>query len=460
MKMPLLSVVAAGAAMIAASGPLAAQGPSPASTVKPRPAPTLPVRSDSATAARPKLQTPADTAKAMTQADRLAIQSDLAWTSHYNGAINGEVGERMIAAIKTFQKDHGGKETGVLNPQERGALAEAAKKAQHNVGWKVITEMTTGARIGLPAKLVPNTAADQNGSRWSSPTGMIQITFTKRKDAGTTTTAAVAEHERKVAARKIEYSAVKPDFFVLSGTQNLKKFYIRGQIGNSEARILTILYDQATEGTMVPVTVAMSSAFNPFPSSKDFPPPRSKVEYSSGIVVSPDGVILADRHAIDGCATITIAGFGNADQIAQDELHDLALLRLYGVQGLPSLAIGDAAPAKSSVTITGIADPQMQNGGHAVSSIAATAGQTAENTLSPAPASGFSGAAVTDSDGKFLGAAHLRPAQVAGPAAPAGQASYVSASTVRDFLRANKITPSSTGADAKAALVRVICVRK
>lgn len=460
MKVPLLSVVAAGAAMIAASGPLAAQGTSPASRVKPKPVPTLSVRSDGTAAARPKLQTPADTAKAMTQADRLAIQSDLAWTSHYNGAINGEVSERMIAAIKAFQKDHGGKETGVLNPQERGALLEAAKKAQHNVGWKVVTEMTTGARIGLPAKLVPTTVADQNGSRWSSSTGTIQITFTRRKDAGTTTTAAVAEQERKTAARKIEYSVVKPDFFVLSGTQNLKKFYIRGQIGNNEARILTILYDQATEGTMVPVTVAMSSAFNPFPSSKDFPPPRSKVEYSSGIVVSPDGAILADRHAVDGCSSITIAGFGNADRIAQDEIHDLVLLRIYGVRDLSALPIGDAAPAKPSVTITGISDPQMQNGGHAVSSVTAMAGQAPENTLAPAPASGFSGAAVTDSDGKFLGTVHLRPAQVAGPAAPASQASYVDAKLVRDFLQANKITTSGSTADAKTAMVRVICVRK
>ncbi len=435
--------------VLAASGPALAQHNARPQQGRAKPAP-----------AAPKLQTPADTAKAMVQADRLAIQSDLAWTGDYNGGINGEVSERMIAAIKAFQKDHGGKETGVLNPQERGALAEAAKKAQHNVGWKIVTEMTTGARVGLPAKLVPNTAADQNGSRWFSPTGTIQIEFTRRKDAGTTTTAAIAERERKDATRKIEYSVVKPDFFVLSGTQNLKKFYIRGQISNNEARILTILYDQATEGTMIPVTVAMSSAFNPFPSSRDFPPPRSKVEYSSGIVVSPDGAILADRHAVDGCGTIAIAGFGNADWVAQDEIHDLVLLRIYGVQGLPALAIGDAATAKVSVTITGIADPQMQNGGSAVSSVTATAGEAPENTLSPAPASGLSGAAVTDSDGKFVGTVHLRPAQVAGPAAPASQATYVGASLVRDFLKANHVTASGGAANAKAAMVRVICVRK
>src|ERR1700732_4507259 len=67
---------------------------------------------------RPALQTPADTANAMAQAERQAIQSDLAWTGHYNGVINGEVRDRMVAAIKSYQTDNGGKPTGVLNPQE------------------------------------------------------------------------------------------------------------------------------------------------------------------------------------------------------------------------------------------------------------------------------------------------------------------------------------------------------
>jgi peptidoglycan hydrolase-like protein with peptidoglycan-binding domain len=86
--------------------------------VKPRPVTTIPIR--------PALQTPADTANAMAQAERLTLQSDLAWVGQYNGAISGEVSERMVEAIKAFQKDKGGKPTGVLNPQERGVLAETA----------------------------------------------------------------------------------------------------------------------------------------------------------------------------------------------------------------------------------------------------------------------------------------------------------------------------------------------
>ena len=111
---------------------------------KPKPVTTVPIR--------PALQTPADTAKAMPQAERLAIQSDLAWVGQYNGAITGEVSERMVAAIKEFQKGRGGKQTGVLNPQERGILADTAKRKQETVGWKIVTDMGTGARLGVPTK--------------------------------------------------------------------------------------------------------------------------------------------------------------------------------------------------------------------------------------------------------------------------------------------------------------------
>ena len=126
-------------------------------------------------AASPALQTPADTANAMAQAERMTLQSDLAWAAQYNGAINGEVSDRMVAAIKEFQKDRGAKQTGVLNPQERGVLSDAAKRRQENVGWKMVTDAVSGARIGIPAKLVPQQTSDANGTKWTSTTGTIQI---------------------------------------------------------------------------------------------------------------------------------------------------------------------------------------------------------------------------------------------------------------------------------------------
>jgi len=65
---------------VAAGTSASAQMTAPSTAgAKPKPVTTVPVR--------PALQTPADTANAMAQAERQAIQSDLAWVGQYNGAI-------------------------------------------------------------------------------------------------------------------------------------------------------------------------------------------------------------------------------------------------------------------------------------------------------------------------------------------------------------------------------------
>jgi peptidoglycan hydrolase-like protein with peptidoglycan-binding domain len=454
------SMLTATLIFVAAGASASAQMTAPSTAgAKPKQVATVPIR--------PALQTPADTANAMAQAERQAIQSDLAWVGQYNGAITGEVSERMVAAIKAFQKERGGKQTGVLNPQERGVLAETAKQRQDNVGWKIVTEAGTGARLGVPTKLVPQQSSDANGAKWSSSTGTIQIQLSRRKETNPSTAKLAEQEKKEPAGRKVEYTVVKPDFFVLSGMQGLKKFYVRGQYRGDEVRILTILYDQATEGTVEPVVIAMSSAFNPFSSGAQMaePPPRKTVEYGTGVVVSDDGAIIADRQITDGCLAIAIAGFGNADRVAEDKDHDLALLRIYGARGLKPLGLSSGA-AKSSVELTGIADPQNQGGGVAASTVKASMAQTGggnDVTLAPPPALGFSGAAALDADGKFAGIALLKTVVVAGPpnATPAAQAVLVPADTLLDFLKANGVNAASNGSpDAKASVVRVICVRK
>jgi len=208
------------------------------------------------------------------------------------------------------------------------------------------------------------------------------------------------------------------------------------------------------------VVIAMSSAFNPFPSGTG-PPPRKTVEYGSGVVVSDDGAIIAEREITDGCLAITIAGFGSADRIAEDKDHHLALLRIYGARGLKPLSLSHGE-VKSAIELTGITDPQNQGGGASVSSVKASAAMMGGDVaLSPTPAPGFSGAAALDAEGKFAGIAVLKPVLVAGPnRPPAAHAMLVPADAVRDFVKANGVNISESPQEAKAAVVRVICVRK
>src|SRR5262249_33086240 len=106
-----------------------------------------------------------------------------------------------------------------------------------------------------------------------------------------------------------------------------------------------------------------------------------------------------------------------------------------------------------------------QGGGSLVTDVKGSVTQVAgssELALSPSPAVGFSGAAALDGDGKFAGVTLLRPMMIAGASnAPAAtQASLVSADAVLDFLKSNGVSASGGSRDAKAAVVRVICVRK
>lgn len=451
------SMLAATLMFAAATGANAQMTTPQVPGTKPKLVQTVPIRP-------PALQTPSETADAMAQAERLSLQSDLAWVGEYNGAITGDVSSRMVDAIREYQKAKGGKPTGVLNPQERAGLAETARRKQDSVGWKIVTEMTSGARLGIPSKLVPQQVTDANGSKWTSPTGTVQVLLTRRKEANPTTAKLADAEKKEPAGRKVDYTVVKPDFFVLSGLQGLKKFYVRGTFMGDEVRIMTILYDQATENTVEPVVIAMSSALIAFPTGPQAgPPPRKTVEYGTGIVVSDDGAILADRLVTDSCLAITIGGYGNADRLAENGEHDLALLHIYGARGLKPLSLAGGT-VKTSVDVIGIADPQSQSGAAGVSSVKAALASVGggDAALSPPPAIGFSGGPAVDGEGRFAGVALLKPAMIAGPAtaAPASQAVMVSPDAVRDFLKGNGVAANATSTDAKAAVVRVICVRK
>jgi hypothetical protein len=398
---------------------------------------------------------------AMTEPERIAIQSDLIWTGDYNGIASGDFGDNSVAAVKAYQKRHAAKETGILNPDERVKLREAARTKQEQAGWRVLDDNATGARLGLPGKLVPQSSPGTNGSRWQSARGEVQVeTF---RIAAPIALGQVFEQQKKdPPQRKVEYSVLRENFFVLSGLQGLKKFYVRAHAKEGEVRGLTILYDQAMEGIMEPVVVAMSSTFTPFPGNVALASARRKVEYGTGVVVGA-GHVVTDGQTIEACEVVVIAGRGHAEKIA--DADGLALLRLNGARDLAPLPLTTHSTDTGAVTLVGIVDPQAQSGGAVVSSASARLNGGAR--IEPAPPMGFAGAAVLDGGGQFIGIAATRAsgAQVAGPAAaPAGGATtLLPAEAIGKLIAANGVTPPSGRASleaAKAAAVRVICVRK
>jgi S1-C subfamily serine protease len=321
----------------------------------------------------------------------------------------------------------------------------------------------------VPTKQAPIQSTGKAGTRWSSAQGQVQIETFRIREPGTTLAMVHEQMKKEPATRRLSLNVLRQDFFVLAGMQNLKKFFIRADIKDGEVRGVTALYDQATDTVMDAVAVAMAGTFTAFPAFPEIaraaaigPPPRRKVEYGTGIVVSAAGHILTDRALTDDCNVILVRGYGAADRIAQDEPADLALLRIYGARPLVPATFTTELAKGADLTLVGIADPQSQAGGSAVSSMAA---KLKAGTADPAPPLGFSGASALDSQGRLIGMVALRnPVIATAGITNSPQAVVVPASTIRAFLHEQKLVPAATRNNnvesAKRSLLRVICVRK
>ena len=227
--------------------------------------------------------------------------------------------------------------------------------------------------------------------------------------------------------------------------QGLKKFSVRAQLRNGEVRGFTILFDQMMETIVAPVTVAMASAFSPFPEgSTPFAAMTKSVEYGNGLVVSARGHIVTDRKLASGCQVIVAAGLGDADRIAEDKDNGLALLRVYGPRKLSPLALSPDAARKGNVTLVGIPDPKEQNGSKKLTEIKARlADGNAIELRQPVPMAGFSGAAALDGQGQFLGMMQMRDFVLASTEASAPPVRLITASAIRDFLAAHNVAPAT-----------------
>lgn len=449
---PLL-VAAVLAGTTAGVVPAAAQAPGPAAPPARKPA--------APAAAAPKPPPKPVTVPAwagVPEAERMAVQADLIWTGDYNGVIGPEFGERAFAAVKAFQKRYGYKETGTLEPAERSRLAGAAQAAQAHVGWTMRDDRPSGVRLGLPAGLAPQAspAAGGNGTHWQSGKGEVQVDTFRISGPDVSLSRAFEQQKKEPKTRKPDYAVMKGDFFVVSGFQGLKKFYVRAHGRGTEVRGMALFYDQSLEGTLDAVAVAMSSAFVPFPeSTAGVPVPRRRVEYASAVVVSPTGDLVTEARALEQCRSVQVAGRGYAEVRATGD--GLALLRLYGAQNLAALPLAPAGAPATDVTLVGIADPDRQDGAGSVSTVAVRTGPGGAVAATPPP--GFGGAAAVDAGGRLAGVVRVAPTQVAGPGA--GSAGLIPADAVRRLLAADGVTPATAPAgDPKAAVVRVICVRE
>jgi hypothetical protein len=319
-----------------------------------------------APATNPQLAAAQASFESLPEAERKAIQTDLIWTGHFNGAASGSYGPLTFRAINALKAPSRGAPDGMLNPAERRALAQAAQAARDAAGFRLIADDKTGARIGIPAKILPKRDVSPSGSRWQSEDGRVTLD-TSATPPGETLEAIFEKATAPTPnnpGRKITYKLLRPDFFVVTGETPTGKFYRRLAAGPSGLRGFSIGYDKALSGAIDKLVIAIATSFEPFPTGP-LPaasavasaasalatggaavaavPVRVTERYGVGLAVA-DRVAVTAAAAIEGCRSLRVSG--RAAKLRGLPESGLALLDVEGGPAFTAAALRTDAPAE------------------------------------------------------------------------------------------------------------------
>jgi hypothetical protein len=308
---------------------------------------------------------------AFSEADRKAAQEALGWLGFYNGVDDGAFGKRTVEALSAYQRSFGGQADGIMTAKALAALKDGAAKAKAALGFRLIDDPATGARIGAPTKLLEKRESGAGTASLVSKDGTVGLYLKETKgDLAALYKALSAD----AGARKVTYKYLKPDsFFVTAGEEGDSKFYRRYAVGGDKLRGFAFVYPKKRSKALDPVALAIANTFDPFPATsaapKPTPTPQGPKLVATAFIVAPGVAVTALDPA--ECKTPTVAGkparylpgggvlvrlggeFGanaSAPPVAPGE-GELVALSLRGGAPQPALAVSLARGAPGGMVI-------------------------------------------------------------------------------------------------------------
>lgn len=226
---------------------------------------------------------------------RKKIQEWLVWNGLYPGPIDGEFGEGTIAALKKFQTEIGQPGTGILTQPQFTALSQKAAQQVQDAGFRILLDKNTGIRIGIPTAITPQWKLAKSGIDYFSPDKSTQIGL--RFIKGSELAPAYERMRATLAGADIQYAVARPEWFVLAGVTETKRFYIRyhGQNGNLAG--FFAIYDHDIASRYPASYFSMSSfTIEPFAS----PPDERLLRVSNDQSAFLEPALLLKPNAVGG----------------------------------------------------------------------------------------------------------------------------------------------------------------
>jgi peptidoglycan hydrolase-like protein with peptidoglycan-binding domain len=199
-------------------------------------------------------------------------QEWLLWTSYYDGPLDGNAGPGTTSAIKQFQQAIGAQATGTLTADQSATLAQRAAIPIKTVGFKTVTDPSTGIRIGLPLGLVIQKTHGRGAASYTSPDDRLIVEL--RSFQNTQDIKAINDQFKDALnGLTLSYSALRTNWFVLAGSNDSRRFYLRFNSNPGALSGFLIVYDKSVpepQASALSAAVSMMSlAEQPFASEPD-----------------------------------------------------------------------------------------------------------------------------------------------------------------------------------------------
>ncbi len=439
------------------------------------PAPAAPREDEAMTRARQAYD-------ALSAADRRAIQDNLVWTGIYKGVVDGEFGRMTYNAMRAWTNKRPGAAEGILSAPDRAALAAEAAKARTAVDFRAVQEPRAGFALGIPQKVFVRRSDVPSGARFETADKNASVeTFTMRESA--TSLQTFYDSLRATAPnRRVTYSVIRPDFFVVTAETPTRASYTRvarGTSGNDTVlRGFTVSWPKTQQARYEMLSVAIANSFDPFgqraalaKAGDTKPPAGGPVDgsqrqtamiappqpaiSSTAIALAPNRYVAALTAPVCNDARI---GSRAARLVKHDPSSNLALFEVAGANATRLRAAAQKGESNAPAVILFAGPGERPN----TSAIAAATGALSDIVDPAMPArliaylpAEAAGAPVLSRKGELLGIVGPVPAgarKIAGAPPPASRA-LIPAAEVASFATASglELLPPTQAASESSA---------
>ena len=156
---------------------------------------------------------------------RVAVQSELILTGHYQAMAEGAFNEHTYRAIQSYQAGMGFDPTGFLTSSQFQALEAETTRIYQNLGIEQVVDERSTLVLLLPRKLLPNVEQSLRGTTYGSADGSIRLE-TIRTPFAEESYEGLYNLLAYETGREVSYKVLRSNRFVVTGTRGDKLFYI------------------------------------------------------------------------------------------------------------------------------------------------------------------------------------------------------------------------------------------